>query len=229
MRKNGSRLISFRQYRLTDMFMFALILCVSELLIFFASKYWFKSSADYYVSFLLPIVLIVMMRWGWVSVIYAALGGVLACALGGGSWQSYLSYGIGYCLVALMLLMTKFLGRDKIRGKWYFSLLYVVLGWAAMNFGASAVGAVCGESFIGLLAGNFGFGANGFLSLAAGVVTILIVRKLDGMFEYQKSYLRRLDDERKEKMRRDEYGDEPVEIDEESLSILKRWDDGLGK
>ena len=59
-------------------------------------------------------------------------------------------------------------------------------------------------------------------------MTILIVRKLDGMFEYQKSYLRRLDDERKEKMRRDEYGDEPVEIDEESLSILKRWDDGLG-
>lgn len=61
------------------------------------------------------------------------------------------------------------------------------------------------------------------------VVTVMILRRLNGMFEDQKHYLLRQDKERKELARRDEFGDEPVEIDEESLSILKRWDDGLDK
>lgn len=229
MRKNGSRLISLRQYKFTDLFLFAVILGISELLIYLASRFWFKNDADFYVSFLLPIVLIVMMRWGWVSVFYAALGGVLACALNGGGWQSYVSYPIGYCLVTLLLLMTKFMGRERIRKKWYFSVLFVILGWIAMNLGATCVGAICGNNFVSLFLVNFGFGINGLLSLAAGIVTVLIVRKLDGMFEYQISYLKRLEAERLEKMRRDEFGDEPIEIDEETLSILKKRGDDLYK
>ena len=51
------------------------------------------------------------------------------------------------------------------------------------------------------------------------------MRRLDGMFEWQRGFLKRLDEERKEKMRRDTYGDEPLEIDEESLKILKKDDD----
>ena len=57
----------------------------------------------------------------------------------------------------------------------------------------------------------------------------MILRRLNGMFEDLKSYLLRMDKERKELARHDEYGDEPIEIDKESLSILKRWDDGLDK
>ena len=211
------------------MFMFALILCVSELIIFFASKYWFKSSADYYVSFLLPIVLIVMMRWGWVSVVYAALGGVLACALGGGSWQSYISYIIGTACIASVLLLTKFVGKEKIRGKWYLTLAYILAGWVSVNLGIACAGAAFGDNFLRLLGLNFGLGVYGALSLAAAVAVIMLLRRLEGMFEDQKHYLIRKDKERKELARRDEFGDEPIEIDEETVSILKRWDDGLGK
>ena len=38
MRKNGSRMISIRQYRLTDLFLFAVILVVFELVVHFAYK-----------------------------------------------------------------------------------------------------------------------------------------------------------------------------------------------
>ena len=227
MRKNGSRLISFRQYRLTDMFMFALILCVSELIIFFASKYWFKSSADYYVSFLLPIVLIVMMRWGWLSVFYALGDGLLYCLLNlktaGFSNDWFAVYIIGNAFIMLLLLMTRFVGKERIRKKWYFSALFLLAGWVSVVVGRTVLAVCFGYGFVPSLVGQL----LDVMSLAVGLVIILIVRRLDGMFEDQKHYLKRLDDERKEKQRRDTFGDEPIELDEQSLTALKRHDDDL--
>ena len=63
------------------------------------------------------------------------------------------------------------------------------------------------------------------MSLFAAVAVLLIMRKLDGMFEDQKSYLKRVDKERRDRMKYDGFGDEPVEIDEESLSILNKDND----
>lgn len=228
MRKNG-RLISLRQYKLTDLFFFALVLALSDLLVFCATKFWFKDVADYYISFMLPIALTVIMRWGWVGVFYSVLDGVVLCAMQGGSWQSYVIYIIGNACILAVLLLTKFLGKERIRGKWYFSLLYVVSGWAAVNLALTVAGTCFGENFSALAGKNFGLGVYGALSLAMAVVTVMILRRLNGMFEDQKHYLIRTDKERKDLARRDEYGDEPVEIDEESMSILKRWDDGLDK
>ena len=65
------------------------------------------------------------------------------------------------------------------------------------------------------------------LSLAVGLALILLLRRLDGMFEDQKHYLLRLDKEKRDKMRRDTFGDELVEIDAESLSILNKKDNDL--
>ena len=53
-------------------------------------------------------------------------------------------------------------------------------------------------------------------------VILLIMRKLDGMLENQRDYLVRLDKEKKERMRRDTFGDEPVEIDQEALRSLNK-------
>lgn len=229
MRKNG-RLISFRQYKYTDLFFFALVLGLSELLVFCAYKYWFADAYDkYYVNFMLTIALTVIMRWGWVGGIYAAVDGVVLCAMQGGNWQSYLSYIIGNACILSVLLLTKFLGKEKIRGTWYFTLIYILVGWVSVNFGITCAGAVFGGNFVALLGGNFGLGVYGALSLAAAVAVIMILRKIDGMFEDQKHFLIRQDKERKDLARRDEFGDEPIEIDEESMSILKRWDDGLDK
>ena len=229
MRKNG-RLISFRQYKYTDLFFFALVLGISELLIFCSFRFWFSDANDkYYINFMLPIALTVIMRWGWVGGVYAVADGVVLCAIQGGSWQSYISYIIGTACIASVLLLTKFVGKEKIRGKWYLTLAYILAGWVSVNLGIACAGAAFGDNFLRLLGLNFGLGVYGALSLAAAVAVIMLLRRLEGMFEDQKHYLIRKDKERKELARRDEFGDEPIEIDEETVSILKRWDDGLGK
>ena len=229
MRKNG-RYISFRQYKYTDLFLLALVLGISELLIFCAFKFWFKSTIDkYYMNFMLVIALTAIMRWGWIGGIYAVADGVVLCAMQGGSWQAYLSYIIGTACIESVLLLTKFVGKERIRGKWYLTLAYILAGWVSVNFGISCMSAIFGENFLSSLAVSFGFGVYGALPLAAAIAVIMILRRLDGMFEDQKHYLLRQDRERKELARRDEFGDEPIEIDEESMSILKRWDDGLDK
>ena len=227
MRKNG-KLISFRQYKYTDLFFFALVLGLSEVLVFCAYTFWFRNTIDkYYINFMLAIALTVIMRWGWVGGVYAVLDGIVLCAMQGGSWQSYLSYGIGSACILSVLLLTKFLGKEKIRGKWYFTLLYILTGWVSVNLGITCMSAIFGENFLSALGNSFGFGVYGALSFALAVAVIMILRKLNGMFEDQKHFLLRQDEERKELARRDEFGDEPIEIDEQSMSILKRWDDGL--
>lgn len=229
MRKNG-RFISFRQYKYTDLFFFALVLGISELLIFCAFRFWFQSTIDkYYINFMLAIALTVIMRWGWVGGLYAVVDAVVLCAVQGGSWQTYLSYIIGTACITSVLLMTKFMGKEKIRSKWYFTLAYILVGWVSVNLGIACMSAILGENFLTSLSTSFGFGVYGLLPLAATIVTIMVLRRLNGMFEDQKHYLLRQDAERRELARRDEFGDEPVEIDEDTVSILKRWDDGLDK
>ena len=154
----------------------------------------------------------------------AVADGVLWCLLKSAKWQSYLCYGLGNAFIALLLLMTRFMGKERIAGKWYFSALFVTCGWVAVMLGRSLVGLCAGYSF-GELLRNFCL--NELLSLFMAVVIICVMRKLDGMFEDQKSYLARIDGERRDKAHPDAFGASPVEMDEESMSILKRWDDNL--
>lgn len=227
MRKNGSRLISLRQYRLTDLFIFAAILVVFDLLAYYAPKFM-PNSAVFTFMLTVPMVVLVMIRWGWPSVFFAIGDGIaISLMYNANSWQSYVSFVCGNSCIMLLLIVIKFIGKQKITEKWYFSVLFVVSAWILSNLGTSCVQAICGYDFLTCLGGNFGISVNGLMSLAIGVVLILILRKLDGMFEDQKHYLLRLDAERKEMMRRDTFGDVPIEIDEESLSILRKTDDEL--
>lgn len=226
MRKNGSRLISIGQYRLTDLFLFAVILIVAELLAFYAPRL-FPNNADFVFSLMVPIVLLVMMRWGWPSVFYAVGDGLLVCLLNMGNENFNNSlfgvYVIGNAFIAFSLIMTKFPGKEKIAGKWYFSVLFVIVGWLAVFLGRACAGACFGLGFVNVLQSQLW----DLLSLAVGIALILILRRLDGMFEDQKHYLLRVEKEKREKMKRDTFGDEPVEIDEESLSILNKRDNDL--
>ena len=226
MRKNGSRLISLNQYKLTDIFLFAVILIVAELVVHFATIKFASETVTFLITFTVLITMLVMMRWGWVAVIFAAADGVLWCLLKGADWQSYLCYGLGNTFVALLLLMTKFMGKKKIASKWYFSALFVILGWVAMMLGRSLIGLCVGYSFGWLLKS---FCLNELLSLCMAIVITMVLRRFDGMFEDQITYLKRLDEERKDRMRGETFGNEPVEIDSETMSILKKWDDGLDK
>lgn len=228
MRKNGSRLISLRQYKATDLFLFAIILIIFDLLSRLATA-WLADEVTLYVfSLTVPFVLLVMMRWGWVAIFYAIGDAVLLTALNNPTvWESYLAYILGSSAILLLLIPLRLIGKQKVAKKWYFTALFVLLGWLLLNLVASFVQFLCGESFAGSLIGNMILGVHGYLSLAIGMALLLLLRRLDGMFEDQKHYLLRMDQERKELARIDRYGEEPVEIDEETLSILRKRDEDL--
>ena len=228
MRKNGSRLISLKQYKFNDLFLFAVILIVFDLVVHFATAWLADAAAMYMFSLTVPIVLLIMVRWGWPAVFYAIGDAILLTVLNNPTvWQSYLAYILGNSALMLLLIPLHFIGKQKIAGKWYLTALFVVLGWVISNLVCSIVQWICGIDFVVALASNVSFSVNGLLSLVLGVVLMLILRRLDGMFEDQIHYLKRLDDERKELARRDEFGDEPIEIDEDAMSILKRRYDDL--
>lgn len=229
MRKNGSRLISLKQYRLTDLFLFAVILAAFDLIAHFAPMA-FGRGAMFTITLTVPIVVMVMMRWGWPAIFFAVGDGLLQAILNNTHiWQSYLCYAVGFGSICLLLIPLKFIDKQKIAGKWYFSALFVVSAWVIMNLVLTCVQTACGYGFVGSLLLNIGLSGTGGLSLGVGIVIILVMRRLDGMFEDQKHYLKRLDDERKEKARRDEFGDEPIDIDDETMSILRKHDDDLYK
>ena len=225
MRKNGSRLISVKQYRAADLAIFAVIVIIFDLLAHYAPMLF---SAEIIYSFCLtvPITLLIMIRWGWCSVFFAVGDALLLTVINNPSaWQSYLCYGVGNASLMLLLIVVKQVGKKRIASKWYFTLLFVLCGWVLQNITITVMNAICGFSFVSYLALNFGFGITGLLSLAMGLVITLVLRRLDGMYEDQIEYLQRLNGEREEKQRLAERGEDCLDLDEESLAILHRDND----
>lgn len=225
MRKNGSRLISLKQYRATDLVIFAVILIIFDLLAHFAPML-FTSEVIFSFCLTVPITLLVMIRWGWCSVFFAIGDGLLLTVINNPSvWQSYLCYGVGNASLMLLLLFVKFVGKKRIASTWYFTSLFVVCGWIVQNLSITVMNVICGYSFVSYLGSNFGFGITGVLSLVMGLVIVLVLRRLDGMFEDQIEYLKRLKGEREERQRLAARGEDGLELDEESLAILNKDND----
>ena len=212
-----------------DLSIFIAILVIAELAVHYAAV-WLPGGALFTVSFMLTITLIVMVRWGWPSVFYALLSGVLYCALNKGGLTSYLVYGIGNCFVMFTLIPLKLIGTDKIVSKWWSAVLLVLGGWLCVYLGRSVVWTVCYavQPVAGakIYSGFIDFAAFDLVPLALTIIIILVLRRFDGMFVDQKSFLKKLDESRRDDMRKAMYGDELAELDEETLNILHH-DDGL--
>jgi hypothetical protein len=201
---------------------------LSELLGYFAIV-WFPDCATFTFSLMVPISLIVMMRWGWPSIFYPILAGLIYCLLYAEGFQVsvYLTYCIGNACMALVLIYIKLVGKERVAKKFYLSAILVVLAWLTINLARAAISAMFGNNFFTMLLDFCGVSDNGLMSLVMSILIISVMRKLDGMFEDQKAYLKRLEKEKRDKMRRDEFGDEPIEIDEQSLAILNKGDNDL--
>ena len=232
MSKNGSRIISFGRYRATDLLLFAAILAVFEVIMFFAYTTWFaEDSSRFMFSIAVPVSLIVMIRWNWYGMFYAVGSGLLYCTLlaatgnmpDGGTLLNFVVYGVGNAFAGLAYLMVRFMGYKRITAKWYFTVLYAIVGWLAVYLGRVTVYACFGNGFAdGLL-----FFLGDLLSLGMAIVVMLVMRRLEGMLEYQKDYLLRLDKERREKLEQDNFGEQFAEIDEETLKTLNKKGDDL--
>lgn len=228
MRKNGSRLLTVNQYRAADLTLFGMILLLSELLIHLAIVR-FPTQAIFTLSFMLPICFLVMVRWGWPSILYAVASGVIYCALNKGNLSAYLIYGLGNAFIGLALIAVKYIGGERILKKWGWGFLAILCAGLAVYLGRSLITLILVVSggfkeFAGVSpAAGFTSFMNSveLLSLVMAFVIVLPLRKFDGMVEDQKSFLRRLDKERRDAMTPDQFGGDG-EIDEALMSIIKK-------
>ena len=219
MGKNGSRLVSFRQYRFVDLLVFMLIMIVFEMINFFAANEWFEDEADFAITVTLLITLLVTVRWNWLAIIFPIVDGAVYCALMSYSGWYYLIYCVGNIFPVLTALLFIKVPQNKVFGKWYFTVMYVLLGYILIVFGRTCMAAIVGVQFVYALRS---FSLRGLFDLIFTMVGFLILRNIDGMVENQKAYLFRKKREAEEMRRRDEFGEDPIEIDEETLAILKK-------
>lgn len=181
------RQLTFPEYRAMDLFFFAVMLTVSELLITFAARTWFPGQ-PYSVSVAAAVTAIALMRWGAWGLIHGLLGGIVFCAASGATAQQYVIYCVGNLGCAASLLLIRFLGSEKIRGDKLLSLLFALCTQLAMQLGRALTALCFGYSPETCL----GFLTTDALSALFTMVIVWIARRLDGIFEDQKHYLLRV-------------------------------------
>lgn len=184
--------LSFKQYRAIDLGILAAILAVAEWMTASAATKWFPTEL-YTLSPTIAVVCIVMMRWGGYAAIHAAVGGAAFCIASGATFAQFAVYCVGNCFALLALIMFKALGKEKIREKYYFTILFAAAAFLAAQLGRWLVGLIFGAPADSIV----GFFTTDLLSLLFAVVVVLISRRVDGLFEDQKSYLIRTEAERK--------------------------------
>ena len=185
---------SVAQYRAIDLGIFALLLALFEFILCKAGTVWYSREA--YVISLTPLfTAVVMMRWGVWGAIHAVLGGALwvffyGTGLGAG-WEHYLIYGLGNLGGLAGLLMLKKPGWQRVREKPLLTLAYGA---------AVTLGAYTGRALIALILGAppktlILYYTPEVITLLFTLVALWIVRRLDGLFENQHHYLKRIHQE----------------------------------
>ena len=188
------------KYRATDLFIWALILCLFETLIVKAGTTLFASQ-PYTVSLVPAVVAIVYMRWGVYGMVHAFLGGLILCLASGLGFEVKQGavYAVGNLLSATVLLWLK--GREKkIRDSWLLSAIFASAVAFLMQAGRAVVSLILGDTPSGAVS----FVATDVLSGVFALVLVLIARRMDGVFEKQVSYLLRVQEAEKEARREDE-------------------------
>ena len=110
-----NRHMTLKQYRNLDLFLFAVMLIISESLIVNAAIRWF-----------------------------AVVGGLVYCFWAGGSPKQYLIYGIGNLFSLISLLMFRLFGKERIRENVLLALLFAVCTQLFMQMGRACVSFVMG-------------------------------------------------------------------------------------
>ncbi|MCR5760447.1 MAG: hypothetical protein K6F82_00355 [Sphaerochaetaceae bacterium] len=184
--------MSFKQYRANDLLVLAVVMIVFETIVVKAAPRF--SSQPYSLSLIPAVTCIVYMRWGVWGCIHAVLGGLVSCIASGADASQYLIYAAGNLLSALSLVVLFKVGKEKIRSKVFWSLLYSFLVTLLMQLGRGLVAFFLGNP-IEIV---FKFVLTDSLSGVFALVIVWIVRRLDGVFEDQKAYLFRINREEEE-------------------------------
>lgn len=190
------RKISFEQYRNIDLTILAVILAVCQFVIHLAVTHWYPEQL-YVVTPVAAVTALVMMRWGPWAGIHAALGGALYAVLSGGTAEQVLIFGAGNLASLLALVMLKLFTKERVRGDGFLSLTFALLIQLTMWLGRAGMAAVFGYPPEACL----GFITTDILSGLFTLFIIWIVRRIDGLFEDQKTYLLRVQSEQQAERR----------------------------
>ena len=182
-----NRHLSFQSYRALDLTMFAGMLALFEWIGTTAAVTWFPGQ-PFAVSVTAAVTAIVMMRWGAWALIHAALGGLVYCLAQRASGEQYAIYMLGNLLAAAALALLRRPGRDRIRQDALMAMVFGACVQVLMQLGRALVALIFGE---GLMV-SVNFLLTDALSILFTAVILWIARRLDGVFEDQKSYLLRL-------------------------------------
>ena len=193
--------LSFKQYRAVDLGIMLILLVASDTLITYAARVWFPYEM-YALSPTLAIVCIVMMRWGAFAAIHAIGGGLALCIASGANMNQFMVYCLGNCFALAALALFKVWGKEKIRSKPLFTILFTVTAFCAEQVGRWLVGLLLGGTITDIIV----FFMTDSLSLLFAVLAVLIARRVDGLFEDQRAYLIRTQSERN-RQRMSDYGD----------------------
>ncbi len=183
--------ISLQQYRNIDLGIMAVVLLITQVLISLATNVWFKWEM-YVVSPVAVITALVMMRWGPWAGIHAVLGGLVYTVMAGGNWQHYLIFGLGNLLSLLALLMLKLFGKERVRTSVTLTLVFAFCVQMCMLLGRALVALVLGYGPAECLA----FITTDLLNVLFTMVILWIARRVDGLYEDQKHYLLRIQEEK---------------------------------
>ena len=212
--------ISYNQYKLMDVLLFLVIMCVFETINVFAIKKWFTDML-FSVSLMMTISLIVLVRWNLLGAIFPVVNGILYSALLGAPAETYVIYAVGNAFITLSWFIFKIIPKQKLFSKWYLTIIYPLVAFVILIFARAAVAACFGSDFLTCL-GTTVFGES--LNSAFALIALLILRKIDGMLEDQKLYLKRVAKSQEIKTPKDEVWAGYTELDEEEIKKLHGTD-----
>ena len=186
-----NRQISLSQYRAIDLSILTGLMAVSQVAIHLAVSFWRADQTGYIVSPVAAIVALVMMRWNLWAAVPALAGGAVLTLLSGGTAEQMLMYSAGNLLSLLALLYLKLIGKERVRGNVMLALFFAILVQLLMQFGRAGVALLVGHP----LQACWDFITTDAMSILFTLVIVWIVRRVEGLFEDQKHYLLRVQQE----------------------------------
>lgn len=195
--------ITFKQYRAIDISILVALTIIFEGVATLATIKWFALQ-PVAISISLALVCMLMLRWGFPAGFAAVAGGFVYCVLSGGTAQQFVIYCIGNLFALLAMLWFNVFGKEKIRTSRWLLLLFAATAYAGQVLGRGLLAMVFGDSWGAFVI----FSTTDIMSLVFTILVLFLFRTTDGMLEDQKTYLLRLDKQKKETQ------DEPVQEEE---------------
>ena len=188
-----SKQSTYIRYKITDLVLFTALFTISEAIVTSASKTWFPAQ-PYAFSLSVLFLSLILMRWGLAAVFPAIAGAIAFCLASGAGFTQYIVYTAGNIFAVTASFFLKTVGKEKVRKDALRSGIFVILVFLLQQAGRWIAALAFGEAPGVIIT----FLTTDSLSALFALIAVTALRHVDGLYEDQKSYLFRLERERKE-------------------------------